>query len=57
MTEDDPITEESLEHFIILSLRYKEEGKTLQDLIEHLKNQLKIIKHKKFEKVESELAC
>jgi len=35
-------------------LEYKEEGKTIDDLIKHLKTQLKIVKQKQFEKNENE---
>jgi len=52
--EYNPINEKALEHGIVFCLKYKEEGKTLEDLIEHLKNQLKTIKQKRFEKNEKE---
>ena len=53
--ERNPICEEALEHGIMVCLKYKAEGKTLDDIIEHLKDQLKIIKQKRFEKNENEI--
>lgn len=49
------INEESLEHGLMFCLKYKEQGKTLDDVIEHLKNRLSVIKQKKFEKNEAEV--
>lgn len=52
---ENPITEASLEHGLAFCLKYKQEGKTLDDLIEHLETQLLGIKAKKFNKFEDEI--
>ena len=51
----NPITEASLEHGLTFCLRFKDEGKTLDDLIEHLKTQLWMFKEKKFNKIEEDI--
>jgi len=53
--EYNPINEKALEHGLIFCLKYKEEGKTLDHLIDHLKNQLKIVKQERFEKNENKI--
>lgn len=52
---NNPICEDALEHGIMLCRKYKKEGKTLDDLIKHLENQLSIIKMSKFMKNEIEI--
>lgn len=51
----NPINETSLEHGLLFCRKLKEEGKTLDDLIEHLTKQLKIIKFKKFNEIEQQV--
>lgn len=53
MEKENPINEASLEHGLIVCLNHKKEGKTIDDLIKHIKNQLQIIKQQKFHKNES----
>ena len=48
------INEKSLEHGLMFCLKYKEEGKTLDDLIEHLKLQLAVVKERNFMKNEKD---
>ena len=57
MTEENPITVQVLEHWLIKALTMKEEGKNIDDLIDDLKAKLKLIKFKKYEQIESELTC
>ena len=57
MTEENPISEQVLEHWLLKALAMKEEGKNIDDLIDDLKAKLKIIKFKKYEQIESELTC
>lgn len=52
---ENPISEASIEHGLMFCLKLKDEGKTLDDLIEHLKGQLKIIKTEKFYRIENEI--
>jgi len=49
MEGEDCINEKVLEHGLLFCLKVKEEGKNLDDLIEHLKTQLWYAKEKKFE--------
>lgn len=55
ISKDNPINEASLEHGLAFCLKYKKEGKTLDDLIEHLRTQLWMIKEKKFVRNECEI--
>ena len=57
MTEENPISEQVLEHWLLKTLTMKEEGKNIDDFIDDLKAKLKIIKFKKYEQIESELTC
>ena len=51
----NPVNEATLEHCLICCLKLKKEGKTIDDLISHIKTQLKTIKQKRYEKYEKEL--
>ena len=64
MTEENPINEQVLEHWLLKTLEMKKDGKTLDDLIKYLQQQLSIIKMSRFmkneiefEKTESEVTC